>query len=130
MGRFGTTNIVLVVMLLSMSVLSGMTHTQAGRLYPPDGCKAGFVWRQAYPGDRTCVTYDQRSRAANDNRQAPNRINYADRSNGPKACIPGYVWREAYAGDIVCVTPEQRARVKYDNEHANERRRVAAVTGS
>jgi len=88
------------------------------RRYGPDTCKNGYVWREAYPGDHTCVTPGQRARTATDNRQSDNRVSATDRSYGDKTCRQGYVWRESYDGDTVCVTPAERARVSRDNARA------------
>src|ERR1044072_9737377 len=35
-----------------------------------DKCVQGFVWREAFDGDRVCVTPETRSQAAKDNAQA------------------------------------------------------------
>ena len=95
-----------------------MSSAQAGGAYGPDTCRNGYVWREAYPGDHTCVTPDQRARAVIDNRQAGNRVSATDRTYGDKTCRQGYVWRESFDGDTVCVTPAERARAKMDNARA------------
>jgi hypothetical protein len=88
----------------------------------PDTCKKGFVWREAGPEDRICVTPDTRDQAAEDNLRAETRRYPAGGTFGPDTCLPGYVWREAFEGDRVCVTPETRDQVSSDNSKANERR--------
>jgi len=67
-----------------------------------------------------CVTPDQRQRVAEDNAQAPYRVDPTG-PYGPSTCIQGYVWREARAGDVVCVTPDERTQVAYDNSQAQSR---------
>ncbi len=39
----------------------------------PDTCKQGYVWREAIPNDRVCVTPEVRSQAAEDNQRATDR---------------------------------------------------------
>jgi hypothetical protein len=79
-------------------------------------CKQGFVWREAGPGDRVCVTPDTRSQTADDNRRAHSR-----RIPGEDTCKQGYVWREAFSGDLVCVPPQTRAQAREDNNLAPSR---------
>jgi hypothetical protein len=90
------------------------------RPYGPDQCIQGFVWREAWPEDHVCVTPDQRQRVAEDNAQAPYRVDPTG-PYGPNTCVQGYVWREARAGDVVCVTPDERTQVAYDNSQAQSR---------
>ncbi len=90
------------------------------RPYGPDQCIQGFVWRGAWPEDHVCVTPEQRQRVAEDNAQAPYRVNPTG-AYGPNTCIQGFVWREARAGDVVCVTPDERTQVAYDNSQAQSR---------
>lgn len=103
---------------LTISGLSLMSSAQAGGAYGPDTCQPGYVWREAYPGDHTCVTPAQRGRAAIDNNQAGNRVSATDRTYGNDTCRQGYVWRESFPGDTACVTPAERARVSRDNARA------------
>ncbi len=91
--------------------------------YGPDTCRNGYVWREAYPGDRVCVTPQQRARARADNGQADVRRSASGGAYGADTCRQGYVWREAYAGDHVCVLPAERRRARWDNGHAEERYR-------
>ncbi|WP_143204023.1 hypothetical protein [Streptomyces kebangsaanensis] len=94
--------------------------------YGPDTCKPGYVWREAVPGDRVCVTPATRDRARYDNSQAANRrLGYG--AYGPDTCKQGYVWREAVPSDRVCVTPATRAQVKEDNAFAGGRRASACI---
>ena len=90
------------------------------RPYGPDQCIQGFVWRGAWPEDHVCVTPEQRQRVAEDNAQAPYRVNPTG-PYGPNTCIQGYVWREARTGDVVCVTPDERTQVATDNSLAQSR---------
>ena len=73
MSRSTVTKIGFALSLIITS-LGAMSQAQAGGAYGPDTCKVGYVWREAYPGDHTCVTPEQRARAALDNRQAGNRV--------------------------------------------------------
>ncbi len=90
----------------------------------PDTCQQGYVWREAFPGDTTCVTVQSRAQAAEDNANAESRRNPADRSYGPNTCREGFVWREAQNGDVVCVTPEIREQIRVENALAPSRRIV------
>jgi hypothetical protein len=100
----------------------GRTRTAAAGscAYGPATCAQGYVWREAYFGDRVCVTPDQRDQAAYDNAQAPYRVDpYGPW--GPNTCISGYVWRVAHPSDFVCVEPWERDQVSYDNSEAAAR---------
>jgi hypothetical protein len=44
-----------------------------GGPYGPDTCKQGYVWREAIPNDRVCVTPEARSQAAEDNQRGTER---------------------------------------------------------
>jgi|688.fasta_scaffold498536_1 hypothetical protein len=88
---------------------------------PPGTCIQGYVWREAFPDDRVCVTPEIRSQAAYDNSQAPSRIDPVNHTYGPNTCVQGYVWREANPSDLVCVTPETRSQTAYDNSQASSR---------
>jgi len=83
-------------------------------------CDAGYVWRDAFPGDYVCVTPEVRDRVRHDNDLATSRR--APGSLNPGACSPGFVVREAYAGDTTCVTPSGRERARRENELADRRR--------
>lgn len=84
-------------------------------------CRTGFVWREARPSDRVCVTPASRSRAAQENSLASSRVNPTG-AYGPQTCIAGFVWREAFANDRVCVTPSVRSLVQNENAMAESRR--------
>jgi hypothetical protein len=88
----------------------------------PGLCKVGYVWRQAAPTDRVCVTPASRYQAAADNQLADTRRD-PQSAYGPTACKAGFVWREAFAGDMVCVTPEVRDLVRHENAIVSERQR-------
>ena len=83
--------------------------------YGPETCRAGYVWREASPADRVCVTPEARSRTAAENAAAPTRIQPGGGAYGPNTCMAGFVWREAFPGDVVCVTPEIRELVRQEN---------------
>ncbi len=91
--------------------------------YGPDTCRNGYVWREAYPGDRVCVTPQQRARARADNGEAGARRSASGGAYGADTCRQGYVWRESYPGDHVCVTPAERRQARWDNAHAEGRYR-------
>lgn len=86
-------------------------------------CIEGFVWREAFPGDRVCVAPKTRDQAAIDNKQAKARLepNASKRLYGPDTCAQGYVWREANTTDHVCVVPDVRTRAAEDNKLAASR---------
>lgn len=84
-------------------------------------CISGYVWREAKPNDRVCVTPASRTQAAADNHMAPARRQPGGGAYGPATCKQGYVWREAFAGDTVCVTPEARTRTAEENTRAATR---------
>jgi hypothetical protein len=79
-------------------------------------CIEGYVWREAFPNDFTCVTPAARQQAADDNAAAASR----KASSGSATCKQGYVWREARPGDEVCVTPETRAQTAQQNAEADQ----------
>ncbi len=79
-------------------------------------CIDGYVWREAFDGDRVCVTPAARLQAAEDNRQASERISPRSGAEDIVICLPGYVWRQAGTEDHVCVTPTIRSRTAEDNE--------------
>lgn len=86
-----------------------------------DACASGFVWREATPQDRACVTPDARSRAARQNAESASRRVANPPANGPAPCQAGYVWREAVAGDVVCVTLAERTQTADDTRLASSR---------
>lgn len=86
-----------------------------------DECIHGYVWREAFRGDRVCVTPETRRQAANDNRQAAARRDPGGGRYGQDTCRQGYVWREAGPNDRVCVTPAIRQAAAQDNAKAAQR---------
>jgi hypothetical protein len=88
--------------------------------YGPGTCQQGYVWREAYFGDKACVDPSQRDQAASDNANAPYRVDPYG-AYGPNSCQQGYVWRDAFDGDAVCVEPWVRDQVAYDNSVASSR---------
>jgi hypothetical protein len=79
----------------------------------PDACQSGYVWREAVPDDRVCVTPEVKAQTIYDNSQVEERRNPS--AYDPETCIDGYVWREITPDDRVCVTRQARARVISDN---------------
>lgn len=90
--------------------------------YGPDQCLPGYVWRNAFDGDRVCVSGQTRTQAASDNAQAGAR-----KAPGSDFCVMGYVWREASPSDHVCVTGTVRAATWADNAAATGRRDPACA---
>ena len=84
-------------------------------------CITGFVWREAGPGDKVCVTPPLRTQAAAENRAAGATRQPGGGPYGPNTCKQGYVWREAMAGDVVCVVPASRQQAAADNAAAASR---------
>jgi hypothetical protein len=88
----------------------------------PTTCKQGYVWREAQPNDRVCVTPAVRTQTRNENNRAADRREPNGGAYGPDTCKQGYVWREATSTDHVCVSPRVRAQAAKDNKRAGERR--------
>jgi flagellar biosynthesis GTPase FlhF len=88
-------------------------------------CQPGFVWREAWEGDRVCVTPETQKRTASDNAKAPHTREPTGGAHGPNTCKAGYVWREARRGDVVCVAPAVREQAQADNAAAASRRATA-----
>ncbi|MDR6382628.1 toll/interleukin-1 receptor domain-containing protein [Paraburkholderia caribensis] len=78
-------------------------------------CVKPFVWRQAQPRDKVCVTPDTQSRILAENRAASDNRMPNGGAYGPDTCKQGFVWRAAFDGDTVCVTPESRQMTADDN---------------
>ena len=84
-------------------------------------CVQGFVWREAFSGDRVCVTVAVRTRTAQDNQQAGAHRAPGGGPDGPDSCRTGFVWRDAGPRDHVCVPPETRDQAASDNRAAPSR---------
>jgi hypothetical protein len=94
------------------------TQVQAHR----DGiCITGFVWREAGPGDKVCVTPQLRAQAGAENRTAIANRQPGGGPYGPNTCREGFVWREAVANDVSCVVPGSRRQAAADNAAAASR---------
>lgn len=78
-------------------------------------CIEGFVWREAWAGDRVCVTPESRYLAAQENANAAARRSPYGGAYGPDTCLQGYVWRDGFVGDHVCVSGERRSVVAQEN---------------
>lgn len=89
--------------------------------YGPDTCAAGYVWRDAFPGDHVCVSPLSRSEAAEDNAAAPYRVDPYG-AYGPNTCVNGFVWRAARPGDLVCVVPAVRSQTAAENANPTAHR--------
>src|SRR5207237_10160316 len=112
-----------IAFVLTRTAASGITAVGAG----PDTCRQGYVWRDAFPGDRVCVSPAIRDQAAQDNRQANARRGPGGGPYGPDTCREGYEWRAARPDDHVCVTPQTRAQTASDNRQAAGSRGDAAA---
>jgi hypothetical protein len=93
----------------------------------PLTCLDGYVWRQATPRDRVCVTPAVEAQTARDNALASSRRSATPGRFGPDLCAPGYLWREAVRGDHVCVTSATWQQVHDDNLTAGARRNALRV---
>jgi hypothetical protein len=117
-----------VAAMAAASVLAGASApSMAAGDHGPLTCLDGYVWRQATPRDRVCVTPEVRAQTALDNRLAPSRAGVTSTTFGPDLCGPGYVWREAVPGDHVCVAPATWQQVHDDNLTAGARRNALRV---
>jgi flagellar biosynthesis GTPase FlhF len=85
-------------------------------------CLSGYVWREAFRGDKVCVTPQIRSRTEIENSRAAMTREPAGGAYGPSTCKQGYVWREAAPADLVCVVPASRDQARADNAAAAARR--------
>jgi hypothetical protein len=104
---------VVVVPVLGLTLLSNPAEAA-------NGCKPGFVVREARAADAVCVTPASKARVAAENARAP--MLWLAGPFGPKTCAAGFVWREAFVGDITCVTPAIRTVVRQENETSADRR--------
>lgn len=89
--------------------------TAAPESTPPSvtqACPSGLVPREAFAGDRVCVTRAEHDQVIADNLAGPTR------SKPDGTCVRGYVWREARPSDHVCVLPEIRTQTRRDNAQA------------
>ena len=84
-------------------------------------CIMGYVWREARPTDRVCVTGSERAETATENSLAAARRQPGGGAYGPDTCRVGFVWREAFPGDHVCVYPASRQRAQQSNALAASR---------
>lgn len=84
-------------------------------------CIQGYVWREAFAGDRVCVLPQTRTKAQYDNSQAAAQREPNGGPYGPNTCRQGYVWREARSTDVVCVLPATRTEAASDNAQAASR---------
>jgi hypothetical protein len=90
-------------------------------------CAQGYVWREAFEGDRVCVTPAVRKQAELDNSQASER---QIGGRGGDRCKQAYVWRQAYPNDHVCVEPSVRDQAASDNRQAQYRLATAPAAST
>ncbi|NUW38305.1 hypothetical protein HTZ77_43955 [Nonomuraea sp. SMC257] len=89
--------------------------TVTATTYIATKCLAGYVFRDAVPEDKVCVTPATREQAAEDNLRAPSRVD----NNGK--CIFPYTHRLVVPTDTVCVSSATRVQVILDNRTAADR---------
>lgn len=106
------------MLTLALTALAGSAGAVCD--YGIDTCLPGYVWREAFDGDRICVDGASRNQAALDNAAANNR--WISGPFGPKTCVPGFVWREASPTDQVCVTGAVRTQARNENSIGASRR--------
>ncbi len=111
----------LIIAICALRLLTLPIPAVAACDYGPNTCLPGFVWRDAFQGDQTCVPGSTRDQAAQENSQAASRRDPAGGPFGPDQCLPGYVWREANAQDRVCVSGQSRAQAAQDNQLSSSR---------
>lgn len=100
---------------LSMAVLTTLTTVTGEPAawadpnlpYGPNTCVDGLVWREARVGDAVCVFPVDRTRTAQENADAADKVD-PNGAYGPQSCQQGLVWRQAFDGDAVCVSPDTR----------------------
>ncbi|MGW0041999.1 CAP domain-containing protein [Rhodococcus sp. NPDC003348] len=109
------------VSLLAATTGTAPAHADHDLPYGPDTCVQGYVWREARVGDTVCVPPQVRSRTAQENATAADRVQPGGGAYGPNTCKQGFVWREAFNGDVVCVTPDIRSQTWADNAAADSR---------
>ena len=95
----------------------------------PERCIVGFVWREASPNDRVCVTVTRRTQVRAENDAANDTRDPNGGAFGPNTCKHGYVWREAFTNDFVCVVPSRRTQAQTENEEAYWKRIGFAAYG-
>jgi hypothetical protein len=98
---------------------------EAALAYGPYTCKPGYVWREAFYGDKVCVTPANRDAVRAENGDAWWRTSS---TGSPRWCLSGYVWREARPTDYVCVPPASRDRERSNNYAAVQRLEDASAT--
>jgi len=108
---------------ISLGALSPATNqaTVTIRSDMVERCLAGYVWREAGPNDRVCVTPQTREAVRQDNAQAAARRQPGG-AYGPDTCRSGFVWRDAFVNDHICVTTQTRTQAAADNREAANRR--------
>jgi hypothetical protein len=89
----------------------------------PETCAEGFVWREATPEDKVCVTRRRREAVASANASGRRM----------RTCPSGQVHRLAASrpgdSDILCVSPAERALVREENAAAYSRTFRAQASG-
>ncbi len=114
---------VLTWLIAAVALLAGLMATSSSAMaadlpYGPYTCAAGYVWRDAYPGDQVCVTPAIRTQTATENALGPSRREPNGGIYGPDTCKQGFVWRATRPSDHVCVPPDSRDQASRDNANA------------
>ena len=107
-----TLRLALLAVVLSVA---GLSIAWPARAQEPAPCRDGLVPREAFPGDRLCVSPQTHAQVLQDNGLAASRREPGGGAYGPNTCRAGFVWRAARPDDLVCVTPEIRSQTASDN---------------
>lgn len=118
----------ITISVISKSPASGTAVVRV-QSTQPERCIVGFVWREAGPNDRVCVTAARRTQVSAENDKANDTRDPNGGAFGPNTCIKGYVWREAFANDLVCVVPSSRTQAQTENDEAYLKRIGFAAYG-
>ena|ERR1017187_703854 len=100
---------------ISVTLVSGTLTVVSAGVFGPGTCLPGYVWREAFAGDKVCVLPATRAQATADNKAA------ASHTGAHGDCLSGYVWRGAGPSDKVCVLPATRSQTEADNMAAESR---------
>lgn len=91
----------------------------AAKVYGPNTCANGYVWREADSRDWVCVTGAVRVQTKADN--AAKALRWVNGAYGPHTCVVPYAWRGAFPRDDVCVLGDVKNQVAADNAAAGSR---------
>ena len=118
----------ITISLISRTPASGTAVVRV-QSTQPERCIIGYVWREAGPNDRVCVTGIRRTQVRDENAAADDTRNPNGGPFGPNTCKQGFVWREAFQDDVVCVVPSSRTQAQDENNEAYWKRIGFAAYG-